>query len=703
MEQKYEFRRFLNEVHKGGRRDFSMEPEPDDIVIDESWKIAVAEDADALVRQAAVDLQEYFLVSMFLRLPLVRNAAERAIRFSVEKGGKARGFLFEADINNISITGHDAAGAMQGGFYLEELLNLREAPYLKPRKERREPVFSPRMVHSGWGLDQFPDAHLNAMAHAGFDSILIFVKGVDKTTHGTVDFNDLIDRAAKYSLGVYFYSYLPSFKHPDEPDADEFFEKHYGSVFKNCPRAKGLILVGESAQFPSKDPNCSGKAAGSNADNEGIADPRPCAGWWPSSDYPQWLNAVKKAVFRYAPHADIVFWTYNWGRAPEKYRLELINSLPDDVSLEATFEMFETHEYPNHTTVQPDYSITFPGPGKYFATEAKAAHRRGLRLYSMTNTGGMTWDFGAVPYVPVPQQWFKRFVAMNKAHKDWNLSGIMDAHHYGWYPSLISECAKWSFWTPAQDMDSILRQIVERDFGKDASKDVIAGYKAWSDAMDSYSPGFDDQAGPLRTGPSYPFILAPVLYPHVEQKMPFPMTGNAYANWINAFYITESIYGQSWCGLRVHEDMKIMSAAWKKWEKGMMLMRRALEKVPPKKLENAKKMIGVGEFCCHAFLTMLHTKKWWVLNKKLEVEHNVKTANKLLDEMCEIIRKERKNVEETLPLVERDSRLGWEPSMDYICDPAHIHWKLRQLDNLENNTLRMYRKSVAIRPEMDKS
>ena len=75
-------------------------------------------------------------------------------------------------------------------------MNLREAPILRNRDEVREPLFSPRMVHSGWGLDQFPDSHLNAMAHHGFDSILVFARGVDHTTQGYLDFNDLVERAA---------------------------------------------------------------------------------------------------------------------------------------------------------------------------------------------------------------------------------------------------------------------------------------------------------------------------------------------------------------------------------------------------------------------------------------------------------------------------------------------------------------------------
>ena len=215
----------------------------------------------------------------------------------------------------------------------------------------------------------------------------------------------------------------------------------------------------------------------SNTQNEGIADPRPMPGFFPCSDYPQWLEAVRKAVHRYAPDVDIVFWTYNWGNREEKARLDLIRSLPAGISLEVTFEMFEKRRYPNHTMISPDYSITFAGPGAYFASEAEAAHERGLHLYSMTNTGGMTWDCGVVPYIPVPQQWFRRYEGMHEARKKWNLSGIMDSHHYGWFPSVVCECAKWSFWEPAPDMNELLRRIAVRDFGADAAEKAVAAWE----------------------------------------------------------------------------------------------------------------------------------------------------------------------------------------------------------------------------------
>ena len=32
-------------------------------------------------------------------------------------------------------------------------------------------------------------------------------------------------------------------------------------------------------------------------------------------------------------------------------------------------------------------------------------------------------------------------------------------------------------------------------------------------------------------------------------------------------------------------------------------------------------------------------------------------------------------------MVEFDSRLGWEPSMEYVCDKWHLEWKIRQVNS----------------------
>lgn len=69
---------------------------------------------------------------------------------------------------------------------------------------------------------------------------------------------------------------------------------------------------------------------------------------------------------------------------------------------------------------------------------AQRAEKYGIRLYAMTNTGGNTWDFGAIPYQPAPYQWIDRYDSMEKCRKEYGLSGLLESHTYGFCPLLYA-------------------------------------------------------------------------------------------------------------------------------------------------------------------------------------------------------------------------------------------------------------------------
>ena len=54
------------------------------------------------------------------------------------------------------------------------------------------------------------------------------------------------------------------------------------------------------------------------------------------------------------------------------------------------------------------------------------------------------------------------------------------------------------------------------------------------------------------------------------------------------------------------------------------------------------------------------------------------------------------NVRQTLPLVDADSALGYEPSMDYVADREHLEWKIRQLSSVLEVDIPNYRKGIEI-------
>jgi len=690
-ERNFQFRRRLNVVHRPDRRDPALRPTEGETAVAEGWRIALdAGPSDYLVG-VAQDLQDYLFTSMHVSTLLTEGdeAGARSIRLTTRAEALdlgegltvERSYRLIVEPERITLCGFDERGVGQGCYYLEDLMNLREGPFLEQQDVRRAPIFSPRMVHSGWGIDQFPDAHLNAIAHAGMDAILVFVKGPDMTTTGYLDLNNLVDRAAHFGIDVYLYSYLKSRLHPDDPEAEAYYESTYGELMKACPGAKGIIFVGESCEFPSKDERTTGRLRLDPAP-DGKPDPRPSPGWWPCTDYPQWLNLLKRILRGHNPDLDIVFWTYNWGWAPEEDRVALIHSLPTDISLQATFEMFENIEKGGIMTRCVDYTASFAGPGQYFVSEAEAAHERGIPLYTMSNTGGLTWDIGVIPYEPIPFQWERRYRALHQAREKWGLVGLMESHHYGWWPSFVNELAKWAYWEPANMPQEMAPKLARRDFGPVGGPLAVQAWEAWSEAIRDYVPTGEDQYGPFRVGPAYPLLFE-------DETVEFPSA--PYAHFGSRILKTNYTPHEP---EDVPGEIALLARMASRWDQGVALLEQAVAATPDRKRVDAERMLGLGRFIGNCVRTAINTKRWWLLKQRLEAAEQREEAGDILDEMVELAEVEIANAEATIPLVEADSRLGWEPSMEYMCDREHLEWKIALLREVIDQEVPKYRRGL---------
>ncbi len=694
-EKNYEFRRFLEKIHQPDRRNYAAVCTDQEIEITEQWAILVEKACSKVILNVAKDLQDYLLTSMNVSVLL---KIEDDLTQEMEKGSKVIILAERADglkVKNsyrlyctperVVVLGADPLGVAHGSYFLEDLMNLREAPYLYLQEITREPVMAPRMVHSGWGMDQFPDSQLRAMAHYGFDSVIVTVRDVDETATGYQDICNLIDRAEEFGLGVYLYSNIKASVHPDDEGAEAYMESIYGSLFARYSKAKGIILVGESVEFPSKDERTTGKPLkydGEVKDEGTLYDSRPAPGWWPCRDYPQYINLLKKVIRRHAPQADIVFWTYNWGWAPEEDRVELLRNMPEDVTIMATFEMFERLKRENITNVTVDYTLSFEGPGEYFLSEAKAVKERDMRLYTMSNAAGLTWDFGVIPYEPMPFQWEKRYNALLEMNEQYNLCGTIDAHHYGWWPSLMAEFAKWSLWKPAVSSIEILTKLAARDFGQQAVASVMAAWHKWSEAIQYYSTTDEDQYGPFRIGPSYPLVF------QIENirgacsealKLPqnkFALTGNGI--FFTKYQPLEFAH-QSPGFCRIEPEIRNLIKMQELWQEGIAELEKAMEKMPEHKRYAGEKMLNLGLFMDGTITTAIHVKQWYLLNMQLRVTAEPGKAKEICADMIALAREEIANAKACIPLVEADSRLGWEPTMHYMTDAAHIQWKIEQV------------------------
>ncbi|MBO5724538.1 MAG: hypothetical protein J6S58_06875, partial [Lentisphaeria bacterium] len=70
-ENNYDFLKRMKVIHKPSRRDFSLPVPAGSFALDHEWKIVIKNTADALVRRAASDFQDYLLVSMHVAVPVM--------------------------------------------------------------------------------------------------------------------------------------------------------------------------------------------------------------------------------------------------------------------------------------------------------------------------------------------------------------------------------------------------------------------------------------------------------------------------------------------------------------------------------------------------------------------------------------------------------------------------------------------------------
>ena len=78
------------------------------------------------------------------------------------------------------------------------------------------------------------------------------------------------------------------------------------------------------------------------------------------------------------------------------------------------------------------------------------------------------------------------------------------------------------------------------------------------------------------------------------------------------------------------------------------------------------------------------------------IESNLRWGNEnaTLEEMEEIAQAEIENAKASIPLLEMGSRLGWEPSMEYIGTPDRILWKEKIIQYILNGEVKWYKEAV---------
>lgn len=209
--------------------------------------------------------------------------------------------------------------------------------------------------------------------------------------------------------------------------------------------------------------------------------------------------------------------------------------------------------------------------------------------------------------------------------------------------------------------------------------------------MHDYVPTNEDQYGPFRVGPAYPMFLKRVTQlPAVWHAV----LGNEI---VVPDYQPMEGPRQSLGAARFPVEIRTLQRMAARWAQGLEQLAAAAAVTPTRKQAClAELRRNLGQFMLHSIYTTIHLKQWWLLKRSLLIEPASDKANTLLDQMVQLAEEEVANAQATIPLVEQDSRLGYEPSMEYMCDRAHLEWKIAVVRRVIEHEIPEYRKSLGL-------
>ncbi|MEO5996564.1 MAG: hypothetical protein ABIN89_07540 [Chitinophagaceae bacterium] len=722
VEEPYHYHKQLSEgpVHIK-RRDGTIKPLANEILVDERWKIIVKTGNSIILKNATQDFQEYLDKSMGTRVEIVELNSLKKLPTSIIVGTREQlpGFglqlkgskdyeIIVTPQSSVIICGYDEKGAMFGLYNLEARMNFREAPIiLKGLKTTRHSLFDTRMVLSWMGWMEWPDTLLSHLAHDGYDGIFASVyanpTGDRTTAENSTEFyarllfkvrgqdpkviHELIHRAARFGIKVYtpiVYQYL------DTPESETGLRNLVRAIVKEFPGIKGYVLLTEGFYYK--------EWRAGHADEEDKI--REWARKWSKA-----VAMVEEECHKVDPAIEILPWEYNIDFRPQKTELKryFIQQLPKGTIPLLTWENGKGFEIDGMKGYLRDYSLSQIGPAEVTNGQIAEARSRNMKVYCKVDTFA-SWQYGTLPYLPVPNQWFDRYNALEK----YKVNGTLESWSSGYKPNFISELRAWTCWTDAPPMESLLNGMAKRIFGDAGSSKAVEAWKYFSEAIrlvpdTGPNMGTNNAVGnpiffqvpPLRTATfihSWTDFEKWLGYFGSELNPYWPFTVSRmvfYPDFTNKINKAEQ-YARSATGIEAGKEtevlpvfLKYLKQAADKMEQGLKLYREAALASSASKREQAVREVIVAEHLQRMMLSDFAILEFESL--RLKVATATGNNASLYEKMESILRQEIRRTELSLLAATRDSRLGFQFEQDYVYTPYSLKEKLAVLkDTLDN-------------------
>jgi len=181
-QQEYAFVKDYCQPHKRITGWKERQPVQKELVLQDGLTVSVG-NLGAVAQNAAKDFTAYLKTAFGIRAKVVDGTADITAKIDPDALEQCKGYMGRKTVvgaEGVTIVAFDERGVAQAFYALEDRMNIRRAPFLAYGVTEQMPAFSPRMIHSGVGLDYYPDEYLSTCAHYGYDTILAFAEGATR-------------------------------------------------------------------------------------------------------------------------------------------------------------------------------------------------------------------------------------------------------------------------------------------------------------------------------------------------------------------------------------------------------------------------------------------------------------------------------------------------------------------------------------------
>ena len=350
-------------------------------------------------------------------------------------------------------------------------------------------------------------------------------------------------------------------------------------------------------------------------------------------------QTIRDGVKRAAPEAKVIVWDWGWHGHGDA--VDIIAKLPEDVWFQSVSEWQLPIERGGIASAVGEYSISAVGPGPRAAKHWAAAKARGIKCVAKIQAG-TTWELASFPYLPALNLVAQH--ARNLSATD--VDGLMLSWSLGCYPSPNLEV--FHRFTKGASVDAVLDTLAREQYGEKAAPLVRKAWTAFSDGFREYPYHVRTvYSGPQHAGPANPFYLRPTGYKASMVGIPYDDLDSWRAVYPEAVWIQQ------------------MRKVAKGFEDGCAVYAEAIAQLDGTAKADAQRELGMYRAEGLHFASCANQAAFVVARDKGD------TA-----EMRRIVTDEIALVKALLPLVEADSRIGYESSNHYFYIPQDLLEKL---------------------------